>query len=79
MPIAAASSGKEVCPSRTVTNARSDALRTASADVSPYAFVTALVSAIASVVLATPAVAACELMRRISMVRPARSPKAEIV
>lgn len=79
LPIAAASAGKSVWPSRTVVSARSAACRTASADVSPYAFVTALVSASACSVVATPAAAASELMRRISMVRLALSPKAEMV
>lgn len=78
-PMAAPSSGNDVWPSRTVTKARSATCCTAAAESSPYALVTALVSRIASLVVATPAVAAVEAMRRISIVRPARSPKAEIV
>ena len=63
LPIAAASSGKLVCPSRTVQKARSLAFWTAAADVSPYALVTALVSAMASSVVATPA--ACSARPRV--------------
>lgn len=78
-PIAAANSGKLVLPRRTVSRARSETFCTASTDVSPYALVTADVRSTASATVATPAVAARELMARICIVRPASSPKAEMV
>ena len=66
-------------PKRTVSRARSETFCTASADVSPYAFVTADVRSTASATVATPAVAARELISRTRIVRPAESPNAEMV